>query len=91
MPNLKTNYNWGTSDNDSEAELYRKLTDSYNQIALIVNNKVTVYVTTSDPPSSDPINQNFNVGDEWVNSSSDSAWKMTSRTSNIAATWTLIT
>ena len=94
MPTLITNFNWGTALKNANPELTRQLSEAYTQTAQCVNTKTSKYVTKVDPP--DPItssstNKNFEIGDFWVNKSSDTAWIMTSRTTDLLVTWTQIT
>lgn len=94
MPTLIENFNYGSAVRNDNPELARQLQEAYSIIAYCVNTKVSVNVTTIDPPgpaTPDTVNQNYNVGDEWVNTDSDTAWKMTSRTSDLLATWTQTT
>lgn len=92
MPTLITNFNWGSSLRNENPELTRQLSDAYTSTALVVNTKVTCYVTQLvDPPANSDFNKNFNIGDEYVRTDTDTAWKMTSRTSSTAVTWTQIT
>ena len=94
MPTLITNFNWGIALKNANPELTRQLSEAYTQTALCVNTKTSKYITTVDPP--DPVtasttNKNFEIGDFWVNTTSDTAWIMTSRTTDVLVTWTQIT
>lgn len=97
MPTLITNFNWGSSVINANPELTRQLSTAYTDTALIVNTKVSKYVTNGsgrpnvNPPASSDFNKNFEIGDIYVRIDTNSAWIMTSRTSSIAVTWTLIT
>ncbi len=92
MPTLVTRYNWGKGEDAEENRKNRQLSDTFSDIAVIVNNKVSKRVISGqDPPASDQVNKNFEIGDVWVRTDTDSAWMMTSRTTDIAVTWTLIT
>ena len=94
MSSLINSINWGNSIRDANPELIRQLSEVYTLIALCVNTKSSKYVTTVDPPNpvtSNTTNKTLEIGDFWVNKSSDMAWIMTSRTTDLLATWTLIT
>lgn len=97
MPTLITNYNFGASVRNENPELNRQLSDAYTNTANVVNTKVSKYFTDGktkphvDPPASSNFNINFEIGDVYVRTDTDTAWMMTSRTSSIAVTWTLIT
>lgn len=97
MPTLITNFNFGSSLRNANPELARQLSDMYSPIALCVNTKVSRYVTDGvskpnvDPPASSDFNKNFEIGDIYVRTDTDTAWIMTSRTTNIDAVWTQIT
>ena len=97
MPTLITNYNWGSSIKNDNPALTRQLSQAYTDTATVVNTKVSKYVTDGiqkpnvDPPASSDFNKNFEIGDIYVRTDTDSAWIMTSRTSSLAVTWTIIT
>lgn len=91
MPTLTPRFNWGTEIKNINPTLYNQLNDSFSSTARIVNTKVSKNVATSNPPANDPINANFEEGDLWVNKSTDTAWILTSRTTNNAVTWKQIT
>lgn len=97
MPTLITKFNWGSALVNANPELIRQLDQVYTSTALVVNTKVSKYYTNGttkpnvDPPASSVFNKNFEIGDIYVRTDTDSAWIMTSRTSDIAVTWTLIT
>lgn len=97
MPTLITNFNFGSSIRNQNPELNRQLSEAYTDTALVVNTKISKYVTDGsakphvDPPASSQFNVNFDLGDIYVRSDTDSAWIMTSRTSSSAVTWTLVT
>ena len=94
MPTLITNFNWGNALKNANPELTRQLSEAYTQTAQCVNTKTSKYVTTVDPPNpatANSTNKNFEIGDFWVNKSSDTAWIMTSRTTDLLVTWTQIT
>ena len=90
MANLPTRFNFGTEVKNYNLTLYNQLNDMYTSIARIVNSKVNKNVTTSDPPADAAQNASYEIGDIWINTSTDSAWIMTSRQSNTIATWTLV-
>lgn len=97
MPTLITNYNWGSSLRNENPELTRQLSNSYSDIANVMNTKVSKYTTDGvqrphvDPPASSEFNKNFEIGDIYVRTDTNSAWIMTSRTTSTAVTWTIIT
>lgn len=94
MPTLPTRFNWGTALRNENPELTRQLDDSYTDTALVVNTKVSKYITTSAPPNpatASTTNKNFELGDIWVDKAADLAYIMTSRTTDVLVTWTLIT
>ncbi len=97
MPTLITNFNWGTSLRNANPELTRQLSEAYQKTAFAVNSKVSKYVTDGDqnpdvdPPANSQFNKNFEIGDIYVRTDTDTAWIMTSRTTSDAVTWTLIT
>lgn len=90
-------YNWGAALRNANPELTRQLSTAYNNTAQAVNTKPSRYVTDGerrpnvDPPANSEFNQNFEIGDFYVRTDTDSAWIMTSRTSSQAVTWTIIT
>lgn len=97
MPALITNFNWGTALRNANPELVRQLSTAYSDTANIVNTKVSKYFTDGvqkphvDPPASSDFNINFEIGDVYVRTDTDTAWMMTSRTTSSAVTWTQIT
>lgn len=97
MPTLAQNFNWGNDFTKDNPELSRALSQAYVSTSLAVNTKVSKYVTDGiqkpnvDPPASSDFNLNFELGDIYVRTDTDSAWIMTSRTTSTAVTWTLIT
>jgi hypothetical protein len=92
MPVLSRVFNWGVRIKDMGDDLYNQLSKAYTDTANVVNTKVSKRVIADqDPPASDQVNKNYDIGDVWVRTSSDRAWMMTSRTSDIAVTWTEIT
>lgn len=97
MPTLITNYNWGASLRNQNPELTRQLSQAYNDTAQVVNTKTSKYVTDGNqkphvnPPANSDFNKNFEIGDFFVRTDTDTAWIMTSRTTAEAVTWTQIT
>lgn len=94
MPTLVERFNWGSALANENRLLARQLDESYTNTAIVVNTKISRYVTDVDPPNTvtaNTINQNLDIGDIWVNSASDNAWIMTSRTTDLLVTWTIIT
>ena len=97
MPTLIQNFNWGEALRNENPPLIRQLATAYSDTALVVNSKISKYVTDGlqkpdvDPPADSDFNKNFEIGDIYVRTSTDSAWIMTSRTTSNAVTWTIIT
>lgn len=91
MPTLATKFNWGAEIMNVNQVLYNQLNDSYSSIARITNLKSTKTSQTTNPPSDSQINANYDIGDIWVNTSTNAGYLLTSRTSANAVTWTLIT
>lgn len=97
MPTLQESFNYGSSLRNQNPELTRQLSEAFTTIVQAVNFKVSKYVTDDiqnpnvDPPASSTFNQNFDIGDVYIRTDTDSAWMMTSRTTDIAVTWTKIT
>lgn len=97
MPTLLQNFNWGSSIRNSNPELGRQLSQAYTDTALAVNSKSSKYVTDGvlkpnvNPPANSSFNKNFDVGDFYVRTDTNSAWIMTSRTDAENVIWTLIT
>ena len=97
MPTLIQNFNWGSSLRNENPELTRQLSQAYSDTAFAVNSKVSKYVTDGaqrphvNPPANDQFNRNFEIGDVYVRTDTDTAWMMTSRTTSNAVTWTQIT
>jgi len=91
MPFLPPTINLGTELKNENPTLYNQLNDSYSITARIVNGKPNKNVTNTTPPADSAQNASWEIGDIWVDQSTDSAYMMTSRQTNTAATWTLIT
>lgn len=97
MPTLESNYNWGSDLKDQNPELTRQLSQAYNKTSMAVNSKAARYSTNGtqkpnvNPPASSDFNKNYDIGDIYVRTDTDTAWIMTSRTTSEAVTWTLIT
>lgn len=92
MPSLNRRRNWGSKLKEQNEELYNQLSDSYEDIANIVNTKTSKRVISNqDPPANDQVNKNYDIGDIWVRTGTNTGWLMTSRTTDTAVTWTQIT
>jgi len=97
MPSLINNFNWGSSLKNNNPELTRQLSEAYTDTANVVNTKISKYFTNGvqkphvDPPASSDFNINFEIGDVFVRTDTNSAWMMTSRTTSTDVIWTLIT
>jgi len=91
MPNLSPNYNYGSEIRNENPELYNQLRDNYFDIAKVTNTKSSKNAQTSDPVADAQVNLNYDIGDFWVNTSTNHAWIMTSRLTNSNVVWTQIT
>lgn len=97
MPTLIQNFNWGSSIRNENPELTRQLSTAYSDTAIVVNTKISKYFTDgvlkphANPPANSEFNKNFEIGDVYVRTDSNTAWMMTSRTTANAVTWTQIT
>jgi hypothetical protein len=94
MASLINSINWGNAVRNENPELIRQLSEVYTRISLCVNQKSSKYVAEIDPPNtvtSSETNKTLEIGDFWVNKLTDSAWIMTSRTTDLLVTWKLIT
>lgn len=91
MTRLNTRYNWGETLSDDNPDLFRQLSDVYGDIAQVSNGKTNKAIMTSDPQANSDVNKNYDIGDIWVNTSSDTAWILTSRSTAEIVTWTQIT
>jgi hypothetical protein len=91
MPSLSPNFNWGLTIKDTNDVLYEQLTTVYFDIANIVNSKVGRNVTNVNPVNSSSNNARFDIGDIHINTATNSAFIMTSRTTSNDVIWTLIT
>ena len=97
MPTLITNYNWGRALRNENPELTRQLAEAYSDTALVVNTKISKYFTDGinkphvNPPANSDFNKNFEICDVFVRTDTDTAWMMTSRTTDTAVTWKTIT
>ena len=72
-------------------DLYRQLNDVYTDISQNSNGKANRINMTQDPPTNSSVNKNFDIGDIWVRTDTDTAWMMTSRKSPEEALWCQIT
>lgn len=91
MPLLPPSYNWGDEIKNVNETLYRQLNDSYTDVSGIVNTKASVFRYFVDPQAFSQFNMQAQIGDTWVNQTSNTAWIMTSRTNQYTVTWTQIT
>lgn len=97
MPTLITDFNWGKDIYKDSPILSRQLSEAYSATARCVNTKISKYDTDGiqrpnvNPPANSDFNKNFEIGDIYVRTDTDSAWIMTSRTSSTAVTWKIIT
>lgn len=97
MPTLIQNYNWGAALRNENVDLIRALSIAYNDTAQAVNTKASKYTTDGilkpnvDPPVTSDFNKNFDIGDIYVRTDTDTAWIMTSRTDATTVVWSQIT
>lgn len=91
MTRLSNRYNWGSTLSKDNPDLYRQLNDVYTDISQNSNGKSNKINMTTNPPADSPVNKNFDIGDLWVRTDTNSAWILTSRTTAEAVNWTLIT
>lgn len=94
MTRLETRYNWGDELNNDNPRLYRQLNDMYTNVAEKSNGKSNKRKASSPPistPNSSDLNKNYDIGDIWVDESTDTAWILTSRTTPDTVQWTQIT
>lgn len=92
MPVLAQKFNFGNALQNDNPDLYRQLDQTYTTTAQIVNTKISKYSTSGvDAPANNQLNANFEIGDIYVRTDTDTAWIMTSRTSNEIVNWQLIT
>lgn len=92
MPTLITNFNWGSNMLKENPLLYRQLSEAYSDTAKVVNTKSSRYVSPdTNPPANDQFNKNFEIGDFYIRTDTNTAWIMTSRTTAEIVTWTQIT
>lgn len=91
MARLSRRFNWGTEIKNVNPTLYNQLNDAYFSIAIAVNTKSTRITSTLDPPADDDVNAGLDIGDIWINTSSNTAWIMTSRVNLNNVVWTQIT
>lgn len=100
MSRLPEDFNWGKELATDNPNLYRQLSQVYSENSRATNRKSNKTVspnpqipgdTANDPPANSTFNAAFDIGDLYVRTDTDTAWIMTSRTSENAATWTQIT
>lgn len=91
MTRLADHFNFGSDLLNQNPLLYRQLSELYTSIALTLNNKANKYVSPdTNPPASSDFNKNFEIGDIYVRTDTNGVWIMTSRTSDVAVTWTAV-
>lgn len=91
MPTLEPRFNFGQPDKNTNPTLYNQLNDLYSAVANNVNLKSGRFIAVFDPLTLTTVNATLSVGDLWINSATDMAWIMTSRTTSTNVTWKLIT
>lgn len=90
--NLPIYKNFGREVEENHPELNNQLSQMYTDIANTLQTAVKKNVVSgADPSASAAVNAFFSIGDITVRSDTDTAWIMTSRTTDIAVTWTQIT
>lgn len=91
MPTLPRRYNFGGKLKEKSPEIVNQLTDLYEDIALVVNTKVSKRVISGvSPPANDQVNSFLEIGDMWIRTDTNGVWVMTSRTTPNAVTWTAV-
>lgn len=97
MPTIPQTFNWGSSLRNENPELTRQLSAAYSDTAQVLNTKTSKYTTDGNqrphvnPPANDEFNKNFEIGDFFIRTDTNTAWIMTSRTTSNAVTWIQIT
>lgn len=66
-------YHWGSEVKNLNDVLYNQLQDCYSQVSSAMNTRPAVIVNSSNPPADAQVNATSNIGDIWVNSSSNTA------------------
>jgi hypothetical protein len=90
--NLPLNKNFGGEIRQMSPILSNQLSQMYSDIVNALSQCPKKWILTgADPPANDPANSFFSIGDIATRTDTDSAWIMTSRTSQNAVTWTAIT
>lgn len=90
--NLPLYKNFGKEIQGISLVLHNQLSQMYTDVALSVNTKIKKNILENvDPLNSDDNNINFSIGDICVRTDTNTAWIMTSRTSNKDVVWTKIT
>lgn len=83
--------NFGQEIYEISPTLSRQLDEMYTDIANSLQNIVRKNVISgSNPPASNQSNSFWNIGDITVRTDTNGVWVMTSRTSDIAVTWTAV-
>jgi hypothetical protein len=91
MTVLNRKFNWGLQIEKDHPALYKQLSDMYEDVANAINNRANRVIAQTDPPAVGQVNTNYDLGDIWVNSSTNNAWIMTFRTNATAVNWQKIT
>lgn len=92
MPSLNRRFNFGAKEKEQNPDLYNQMSDMYEDISGVTNTKASKRVIADqDPPANNQVNSNYDIGDLWVRTGTDTAWIMTSRTTANIAVWTQIT
>lgn len=84
MTRINSSFNFGSELKNENPSLYNQLQQTYETTAGAVNTKVSRNVSTSNPEADSPNNKLFDIGDVFINSSTNTAWIMTSRSTNTA-------
>ena len=92
MPQIALKKNWGAATKEMSPMMLRGLDEAYTDLANAIITKISKRVVDGvSPPANDPINSLFEIGDIWVRTDTNQAWIMTSRTTNEAVNWQIIT
>ncbi len=90
MPNLPPRFNYGSEIKNVNPTLYNQLNDSFQEIAFVMRTKPSVAFFTYDPSANATLNAQFNLGDMWVNQTSNAVFMLTNRTTSNAVVWTAL-
>lgn len=84
--------NWGQILVGQDPNLVRALDQFYTEVTLAINAATKKMILDgANPPANADINKLYTVGDLAIRTDNNTAWIMTSRSTNTAVTWTQIT